>query len=161
MLIGLFSGIIGVFVLLLAFVGLPSSVRVPLWLGVVAVVFFAAGIGLLFLVMAPRESAGAGRDLADHRKLMAGTALFLLGVFIVAGSVAYSSSVPGNAVKILATSDKVPLLEKAMIRFPDSSGMSEELHLIRQDGTTYTFRTPDGTRVTVPADWVQAIVSTG
>jgi hypothetical protein len=172
MLIGIAVGIIGVFTILLAFIGLPSAVRVPLWLSIIAIICFAAGIGFLFLVMAPRDAisgndAGAigdltvQRNLADHRKLMAGTALFLIGVFLVAGSVAYNSSVPGNTVKVLATSDKVPLLEKATIRFSDSSGFSDELYLIRQDGTSYTFRTMDGSRVTVPADWVQAIVSTG
>jgi len=171
-LVGLFATIFGVFTLLMTFFGLPSSVNVALPIALGAILCFALSILFLVWVIGPRGTdivnyydaddiwdTTVRRNITDHRKLVAGILFFIIGIILVAGSIAYSSYSTGETVRIVAPEDKIPSLQNASIAFETNSTLSQEMQLLRRDDKTYTFLLPNGSRVTVTSDWVQAIVT--
>ena len=174
--VGLFAGIFGVFTLLLSFFGLPGQVNVNIGIAMGTILCFALSIICMLIVIGPRRfipsSEGmnyadwlgiwqnvADRNKRDHLFLMIGIGLFVLGIVLIPCSIAASIINPGDTVQIVASSDKIPYLNNASITFRNNSTLSDEMHLVRQDAKTYTFRLVNGNKVTVTSDWVQAIVT--
>ena len=175
-LIGLFATIFAVFTVLLSFFGLPGLVNINPVAAILTIGCFTVSIILLIFVISPpgfldpRKEVNysnpdaiwtiiSDRNGRDHKILSAGIILFAVGIALIAGSIFYSVSATGDPVRIITSSDTVPYLENATIRFEDNSTLSEEMYLIRQDSEFYTFQLSNKNLVKVQRDWVSAFVT--
>lgn len=172
-LIGLFTGIFGVFTLLFAFLGLPSQVNISLWFAILTIICFTISIICLVYVLGPSGTTESvnyydsdeiwdktvRKNQKDHRNIMIGITFFIIGILLIPGSVVISMFAAGEDVRIVASQDKIAYLQNASVSFQVNSTLSEEMHLIGQDATTYTFKLTNGNIVKISKEWIQAIVT--
>ncbi|MDD1693602.1 MAG: hypothetical protein LUQ71_02640 [Methanoregula sp.] len=175
-LIGLFSGIFGVFTLLLAFYGLPSQFSINFGIAILTIVCYAISICYLVYVMGPGGVVSKIQTINyynsdeiwdktirvnqhDERNINIGIAFFIIAILLIPGSIVISMFMAGETVQIVAPQDKIPCLVNASIPFRDNSTLSEEIQLIGQDSARYTFKLANGNTVKVSKDWIQAIVT--
>lgn len=171
-LIGLFSTIFAIYTVILTFLGLPTSVKIPNIVAIIPIIFFTASLIFLIYIIGPQKNKNSAinfynpdeimnlaisRNKSDHRNLTISVLFFVFGIISIPCVIGVGMINPGEKVQILIIEEKVPLLKSVSVPFEGNTSVTSEILLINSNDKVSTIKLQNGNTVALKNEWIQVI----
>jgi len=169
--IGLVSGIITIYTVILTFFGLSQITDLTIVI-VMPLIFIIISLGLSLLVFKPQmkeipldDPVGimgmtAERNRIKYYYLSAGIVFFVIGIFSIPFVIGIGSIYPQENIQLIVFENKQPLLETIPITFESNTLKTVPLKLVKQDDKKVVVILENGNIAELSKDWIEVIIYT-
>lgn len=169
--IGLISGIITIYTVLLTFFGLSQITDLTIVIAI-PLILIIISLGSFLLVFKPQMKeitlddpvrimeTTAERSRIKYNYLLAGIGFFIVGIFSIPFVIGIGSIYPQENVQLIVFENKQPLLETIPITFESGTLKTVPLKLVKQDDKKVVVILENGNIAELSKDWIEMIIYT-